>query len=42
MTSTWLVVLSQTSIDALHSYEQLLLDKDIPFTILLFITILQN
>ena len=36
------VVLSQKSIDALNSYGQLLLDKDIAITIVLFITILQN
>ena len=40
--STWLVVLSQKAIDALNLYGQLLLDKDIPITIVLFITILQN
>ena len=42
ITSTWLVVLSQKSIDALNSYRQLLFDKDITLTIVLFITILQN
>ena len=42
ITSTWLVVLSQKSIDALNSYGQLLFDKDITLTIVLFITILQN
>ena len=36
------MVLSQKSIDALNPYEQLLLDKDIPIAIVLFITILQN
>ena len=36
------MVLSQKSIDALNSYGQLLLDKDIAITIVLFITILQN
>ena len=36
------MVLSQQSIDALNSYGQLLLDKDIAITIVLFITILQN
>ena len=36
------MVLSQKSIDNLNSYGQLLLDKDIPITIVLFITILQN
>ena len=41
-TSTWLVVLCQKSIDALNLYGQHLLDKDIPITIVLFITILQN
>ena len=39
ITSTWLVVLSQKSIDALNLYGQLLLDKDIAITIVLFITI---
>ena len=42
ITSTLLVVLSQKSIDALKSYGQLLWDQDIPVTIVLFITILQN
>ena len=42
ITSAWLVVLSQKSIDALNSYGQLLFDKDITLTIVLFITILQN
>ena len=42
ITLTWLVVLSQISIDALNSYGQLLFDKDITLTIVLFITILQN
>ena len=42
ITSTWLVVLSQKLIDALNSYGQLLFDKDIALTIVLFITILQN
>ena len=42
MTSSWLVVLSQQSIDALNSYGQLLLDKDNAIRIVLFITILQN
>ena len=36
------MVLSQKSIDALNSYGQLLFDKDITLTIILFITILQN
>ena len=36
------MVLSQKSIDALNSYGQLLLDKDIAITIVLFIAILQN
>ena len=36
------MVLSQQSIDALNSYGQLLLDKDIAISIVLFITILQN
>ena len=36
------MVLSQKSTDALNSYGQLLLDKDIALTIVLFITILQN
>ena len=36
------VVLSQQSIDILNSYGQLLLDKDIAITIVLFITTLQN
>ena len=40
--STWLVVLSQKSIDALDSYGQLLFYKDIAVTIVLFITILQK
>ena len=40
--ATWLVVLSQKSIDALNLYGQLLFDKDITLTIVLFITILQN
>ena len=34
--------LSQQSTDALNSYGQLLLDKDIAIRIVLFITILQN
>ena len=42
MTWTWLVILSKKSIDALNSYGQLLFDKDIPITIVLFITILKN
>ena len=42
ITSTWLVVLSQKSIDALNSYGQLLFHKDITPTVVLFITILQN
>ena len=42
ITSTWLVGLSQKAIDALNSYGQLLFDKDITLTIVLFITILQN
>ena len=42
ITSTWLVVLSQKSIDALNSYGQLLFDKDITLTIVWFITILQK
>ena len=41
-TSKWLVVLSKQSIDALNSYGQLLLDKDIAIRIVLSITILQN
>ena len=36
------MVLSQKSIDALNSYGQLLLDKDVPIMIVLFIAILQN
>ena len=36
------MVLSKQSIDALNSYGQLLLDKDIAIRIVLFITILQN
>ena len=36
------MVLSQQSIDALNSYGQLLLDKDIAIKIVGFITILQN
>ena len=36
------MVLSQQSIDALNSYGQLLLDKDIAIRIIIFITILQN
>ena len=36
------MVLSQQSIDALNSYGQLLLDKDIAIRIVLFITILQK
>ena len=36
------MVLSQQSIDALNLYGQLLLDMDIAFSIVLFITILQN
>ena len=36
------MVLSQQSIDAVHSYGQLLLDKDIATRIVLFITVLQN
>ena len=35
ITSTWLVVLSQKSIDALNSYGQLLFDKDITLTIVM-------
>ena len=42
ITSEWLVVLSQQSIDALNSYGQLLLDKDIAISIVLFMTILQE
>ena len=42
ITSTWPVVLSQKSTAALNSYGQRLWDKDIPVTIVLFITILQN
>ena len=42
ITSTWLVGLSKKSIDALNSYGQLLFDKNITLTIVLFITILQN
>ena len=42
ITSQWLGVLSQQSIDALNSYGQLLLDKDIDISIVLFITILQK
>ena len=44
ITSQWLMVLSQQSIDALHSYVygQLLLDKDVAIRIILFIIILQN
>ena len=42
ITSTGPVVWSQKSIDPLNSCEQLLLDKDIAVTIVLFITILQN
>ena len=42
ITVTWLVTLSQNSIDALNSYEQLLFDKDIPITIVLLTTILQK
>ena len=42
ITSTWLVVLSQISIDVLNSYVQLLFDKDISLMIVLFIIILQN
>ena len=38
ITSTWLVFWGQKSIDALISYEQLLFDKDIHITIVLFIT----
>ena len=34
--------LSKKSIDALNSYGQLLFDKNITLTIVLFITILQN
>ena len=34
------MILSQKSIDVLNSYGQLLFDKDIPITIVLFITIL--
>ena len=34
--------LSHKSIDALNSYWLFLVDKDIPTTIVLFITILQN
>ena len=40
--STWLVVLCQKLIDALNLYGPHLLDKDIPITIVLVITILQN
>ena len=40
--ATWLVVLSQKSIDALNLYGHLLFDKDITLMIVLFITILQN
>ena len=36
------MVLSQQSVDALNSYGQLLLDKDIAISIVLFISILQN
>ena len=36
------MVLSQQSIDALNSYGQLLLDKDIAISIVLFVTILQK
>ena len=36
------MVLCQKLIDALNLYGQLLLDKDIAITIVLFITILQN
>ena len=36
------MVLSQQSIDAMNSYGQLLLDKDIAIRIVLSITILQN
>ena len=36
------MVLSQQSIDALNLYGQLLLDKDIAISIVLFITILQK
>ena len=36
------MVLIQQSIDALNSYGQLLLDKDIATRIVLFITILQS
>ena len=42
ITSTWLVILCQKSIDALNLYGQHLLDKVFPITIVLFITILQN
>ena len=42
ITSTWLVVLRQKSIDALNLHGQFLLDNDIPITIVLYITILQN
>ena len=42
LTSTWLVVLSQKSIDALNSYGQLLLDMDIVIMIVLSISILQH
>ena len=42
ITSTWLVVLSQKSIDTFDLYGQLLLDKDIAITTVLFKTILQN
>ena len=42
ITSTWLVVSGQKSIDALNSDGQLLLDKDIAIKIALFIAILQN
>ena len=34
--------LGQKAIDALDSYGQLLCDKDIPITVVLFIIILQN
>ena len=36
------MVLNHKSIDALNSYGQLLLDRDIPLMIALFTTILQN
>ena len=42
ITSPWLVIVIQKSINALNSYGQLLFDKDIPIMIILFITIFQN